>query len=644
MKKLLLLLFAFYGLFGRAQNVGIGITSPNASAALDITNTSKGVLIPRMTTAGINAIASPAKGLMVYDSVKNQLMTNMGTPATPIWQNTVQNSGWSLSGNTGTDSSTQFIGSTDNNALRFRVNNVHAGTLDPSSNIFFGLHAGDGNVTGTSGIAIGAGALQSNQTGFGYIAIGNSALYTMTAGNSYQQNLAIGNYSMYKNTTGGNNTSVGSNSLEQNTSGNENVAIGDGAMEENTTGGYNIGIGSGAMLENTTGSYNVAMGWQSLRASTTGRYNIAIGAQSMLQNTTGSSNTAVGNSSLYSNTTGARNAALGYEALDENTTGNDNTAGGYLALVGNTTGVDNTAFGSSASSRNQTGNYNVSVGFSSGYTNVAGLSNTAIGHQSLYSNTSSYNTAVGTNALYYTTASQYNTAVGYNAGTAYNNGYNNVFVGANTDVNAAGYYNVIAIGQGTICTGSSQVTLGNGATGSYRAYANWSNISDGRFKKNIQENVPGLDFITKLHPVTYNLNATALDDYLHTNSDNQGTTSTRSASSQENNTIAKPSDASKAAYVKALKEKETEVITGFVAQDVETTAKQLGFTFSGVDAPKSAGDVYGLRYAEFVVPLVKAVQELNANNKAQLQQIEELKNTASNLQKQIDELKALIKK
>ena len=49
--------------------------------------------------------------------------------------------------------------------------------------------------------------------------------------------------------------------------------------------------------------------------------------------------------------------------------------------------------------------------------------------------------------------------------------------------------------------------------------------------------------------------------------------------------------------------------TGFIAQEVEEAAKELGYDFSGVDAPKNDKDFYGLRYAEFVVPLVKGMQE-----------------------------------
>lgn len=55
----------------------------------------------------------------------------------------------------------------------------------------------------------------------------------------------------------------------------------------------------------------------------------------------------------------------------------------------------------------------------------------------------------------------------------------------------------------------------------------------------------------------------------------------------------------------AISEKERMTWTGFIEQEVEQAAKDLGYDFSGVDKPKNADDLYGLRYAEFVVPLVK---------------------------------------
>ena len=65
--------------------------------------------------------------------------------------------------------------------------------------------------------------------------------------------------------------------------------------------------------------------------------------------------------------------------------------------------------------------------------------------------------------------------------------------------------------------GSSTARFGNSATTSYGGWANWTNVSDGRFKKNVRTNVPGLAFITRLRPITYNLDATGLDAFLHRN-------------------------------------------------------------------------------------------------------------------------------
>lgn len=48
--------------------VGIGITTPDASAALEVVSATKGVLMPRMTSVQRTAIATPAEGLMVYQT------------------------------------------------------------------------------------------------------------------------------------------------------------------------------------------------------------------------------------------------------------------------------------------------------------------------------------------------------------------------------------------------------------------------------------------------------------------------------------------------------------------------------------------------------------------------------------------------
>jgi hypothetical protein len=63
-------------------NLGIGTSSPSASAILDAQSTTKGVRMPNMTTTQKNAIASPAAGLMVFDTTLAKLCVYTGA----AWQ------------------------------------------------------------------------------------------------------------------------------------------------------------------------------------------------------------------------------------------------------------------------------------------------------------------------------------------------------------------------------------------------------------------------------------------------------------------------------------------------------------------------------------------------------------------------------
>jgi hypothetical protein len=65
-----------------AGDVGIGTSSPSASAILDAQSTTKGVRMPNMTTTQKNAIASPAAGLMVFDTTLAKLCVYSGS----AWQ------------------------------------------------------------------------------------------------------------------------------------------------------------------------------------------------------------------------------------------------------------------------------------------------------------------------------------------------------------------------------------------------------------------------------------------------------------------------------------------------------------------------------------------------------------------------------
>jgi hypothetical protein len=63
-------------------NVGIGTTSPNANAILDVSSTTKAFMPPRMTTTQKNAVATPTAGMVVYDSTLNKLSVYTGA----VWE------------------------------------------------------------------------------------------------------------------------------------------------------------------------------------------------------------------------------------------------------------------------------------------------------------------------------------------------------------------------------------------------------------------------------------------------------------------------------------------------------------------------------------------------------------------------------
>jgi hypothetical protein len=68
----------------RAQ-VSIGTTTPDSSSLLDLYSTSKGLLIPRMTTNQRDLIVAPANGLMVFNTDSNTLEINTGTVGIKTW-------------------------------------------------------------------------------------------------------------------------------------------------------------------------------------------------------------------------------------------------------------------------------------------------------------------------------------------------------------------------------------------------------------------------------------------------------------------------------------------------------------------------------------------------------------------------------
>ncbi len=368
------------------------------------------------------------------------------------------------------------------------------------------------------------------------------------------------------------NQSNGTISLIEPLAGNQRGSIFKGAdrfihtYQASGTEGFNtfVGINSGNFTMSGNGglaSYNTGVGYGSLSSLTIGHSNSAFGLQSLYSNTTGSSNSAFGTGSLYSNTDGFSNSAFGLQSLYSNTTGNYNSTFGYQSLYSNTTGHSNSTFG-----------------YQSLYSNTGGISNSAFGFGSLFFNTTGYyNSAFGTGSLSNNTTGYDNTALGYFAGSGITTGSNNIAIGSDAQVPSA--------------TGSNQIRLGN----TWITYAGiqvaWTVTSDLRLKDNIKNSPLGLNFISRLRPVSY--------------------------------------------YRKNDEKQKTEF--GLIAQEVEEVLKSEGIDNTGMLTITDDGE-YQLRYNDLIAPMIKAIQELKIQKDEQIAQLLE---ENKNLKSEIENLKLL---
>jgi trimeric autotransporter adhesin len=370
-------------------------------------------------------------------------------------------------------------------------------------------------------------------------------------------------------TTGVNNTFVGFEAGNDNTTGTNNVAVGYQALDANTTGTQNTAVGMNALGANTTAGDNTSVGYGSLSSNTTGANNTAVGSFALLSNTTGANNVAVGRDALGSNTTGASNTAVGYQALDANTTGTLNTAVGVAALTTCTTGSSNTAVGYAAMATASTGTDNSCFGKNAGENMTTGIQNTLIGS---------------------------NAGQGFAALTT---GSNNVMIGMNSYA-TAGAVNQIVIGT-DICVGQGDNYFTFGKTGNrvynqYTVDANWARTSDGRLKRNVNDMSLGLSFVNKLRPVSYQW---------------------------------KPSYEVPQELVTQYNEQNKMdlgvVMHGFIAQEVKAALDEVGSTYNcGVWSEGSDG-TQSISREMFIMPLVKAVQELSAQVTALQAEVNTLK-------------------
>ena len=404
------------------------------------------------------------------------------------------------------------------------------------------------------------------------VTVGEAGVASSVAGITFYVNGDDDSSSMYTHDVSGTdnlargNTSYGIGALDAVTTGDNLTAIGNGALTASNTGVENTAIGKAAMNVSTTASYNVAVGNNAGSAMTEGNlYNVFVGHSAGTAVTTGDYNCFVGASCGSVVTTGASNTLIGRYAGGNFDTESNNTAVGKNALSAAVAGGEaNVAVGTHALDALTSGDENVAVGQHAGTAHTTGVDCIYIGESCGGSNvTGSYKTLIGCNAD----------------------------TNGNTDAHE------IVIGYNLTGGGQNKVRLGSGSNyieNDYANNANWAHSSDERLKDNIQTDNLGLDFINELRTVTYNWKAsdkvdTSLPGYMHPDT----------------------TDFDKLS-------KDTSVtMNGLIAQEVKAALDKVGADASKYAVWSTDDDgIQRISESSFVMPLIKAVQELSAKVKA----------------------------
>jgi len=297
--------------FSSAQ-VGIGTSSPNPSAMLEIHSANKGVLFPSVAldsqTDNIT-ITSPSDGLIVWNNgqaglvetgffywnnAKWNMLSVEGNQINPVipggnggngWNDSATNSGTNAGANTNL-----ALGTNTYDDLIFKVNSVKMGRLGVDNSISFGPMAN----AGQNGISIG-----TSSSAFQGVSIGNEASVTANDG------LAVGNKAAA--------AAFKSNAIGYNakTNKNESTAIGNNSLADgfqSTAIGYNSK--TTANESSAFGNNSFAAGFQSValgyNAKTNSNSETAVGFNTV---TNGQNSTAIGSGA---SATGQNSTAIGY--------------------------------------------------------------------------------------------------------------------------------------------------------------------------------------------------------------------------------------------------------------------------------------------------------------------------------------------
>ncbi|MEO6833710.1 MAG: hypothetical protein ABI378_13865, partial [Chitinophagaceae bacterium] len=227
MKKLLLVGLLLTPVIGFAQlKIGNNPATIDPSSILELENPNKALYMTRVSltsTSDVTTVPAPKAGMMVYNTNTTITATNPvylssgvgvyyfdGTGWVYAGTNLAGNNFWNINGNNNVADGVNFLGTTNNVALNFRVFNQKAGRIDLSGNAIYGYQAGS----------------------------------TMATGGTLDNTL-IGSSAGAATTTGIKNTGVGSQALQNNGIGYNNVGVGYRAgadladLHDNTYLGYN---------------------------------------------------------------------------------------------------------------------------------------------------------------------------------------------------------------------------------------------------------------------------------------------------------------------------------------------------------------------------------------------------------------------
>ncbi|MEO6229522.1 MAG: tail fiber domain-containing protein [Ferruginibacter sp.] len=523
-----------------AQSVGINSTGsqPNASSILDVSSTTKGLLIPRMTAAQRTAIASPAKGLLVFqDDAVSSFFYYDGSVWAPI---SGAAAAVAYTAGTGIDITGTVLSAKNTTALwnAGQLQGKDISTTAPLQGqvLLFNVPtnkwvpttpAAGGGTTYTAGTGIditnsivsatnttaiwNAAQLQGKDISTTSPINGQVMTYSVATnkwvpatpgtanltGWSTTGNAAIDPATNFIGTTDAqpfigkaNGAQVfrfsptGTTTLVGFQAGNADPT---GAVENHFIGyqaGYNITSGFDNQFEgyqagykNTSGYSNQFIGFKAGYFNATGTDNFFVGQLSGYSNVS-SNNHFVGSGAGFSNTFGTNNHFSGLKSGEANTTGSTNHFEGNHAGYHNISGNNNHFVGYNAGFNNTTGFNNFFEGYNAGYNNTVASNNYFSGNHAGQANTTGgSNTFTGIGAGSGNTIGDYNIFTGGLAGSANYSGSHNVAIGyAAGQNNVSGNFNVfLGFNAGANETGSNKLYISNSSSSSPLIYGEFDN-------------------------------------------------------------------------------------------------------------------------------------------------------------------------